>query len=510
MAGRFRLWCAVLAVVPVVGLVAWLVLGSRAPGSAAATEMGYPDLGGGASMRHSHTGHVAAGPGGNVSVAALLADRTRPADVVVTLTARVEATTMPDGTAFEGYTVNGTTPGPTLTAATGQLVEVRFNNDNIADGATLHWHGINVPNGEDGVAGVTQDAVAAGQTHTYRFVAPAAGTYWYHSHQLSHEQVLRGLLGAIVITAEPNAPASIVPGSDSVDQPPVDFSTGSADVVALLHTYDGRRMIGGRLGDLPVELPVGTVARVRVINTDNGPTQVWVSGAPFRLLAVDGQDLTGPGEVSGVAVTVTAGARADLEVRVPEDGVRVEMPGAAVVLGPARVTPSPTPVPAAELDLLSYGTPAPFGFDPAQADRRFDYRIGRRFGVLEGRPGLWWTVNDRLYPDLPMFMVAEGDVVVMRISNESGEVHPMHLHGHHVTVLTRNGVASTGSPWRVDSLNVRDGESYDVAFVADNPGVWMDHCHNLKHPAEGLIVHLAYDGVSTPFRMGRDTGNVPE
>jgi FtsP/CotA-like multicopper oxidase with cupredoxin domain len=83
---------------------------------------------------------------------------------------------------------------------------------------------------------------------------------------------------------------------------------------------------------------------------------------------------------------------------------------------------------------------------------------------------------------------AEGDVVRMRISNRSGEVHPMHLHGHHAVVLSRNGVAATGSPWWVDSLNVGNGESYEIAFVADNPGIWMDHCHNLPHAAEAGVM----------------------
>ena len=71
----------------------------------------------------------------------------------------------------------------------------------------------------------------------------------------------------------------------------------------------------------------------------------------------------------------------------------------------------------------------------------------------------------------------------MTISNDSGDVHPMHLHGHHAVVLSRNGVPSTGSPWWVDSLNVADGDTYEIAFVADNPGIWMDHCHNLEHAA---------------------------
>jgi FtsP/CotA-like multicopper oxidase with cupredoxin domain len=109
-----------------------------------------------------------------------------------------------------------------------------------------------------------------------------------------------------------------------------------------------------------------------------------------------------------------------------------------------------------------------------------------------------------------MFMVAEGDVVTMTIENHSGEVHPMHLHGHHAVVLSRDGVAATGSPWWIDSLNVRDGESYDIAFVADNPGIWVDHCHNLKHAAQGLLAHLMYIGYTTPYRVGGDANNQPE
>lgn len=86
----------------------------------------------------------------------------------------------------------------------------------------------------------------------------------------------------------------------------------------------------------------------------------------------------------------------------------------------------------------------------------------------------------------------------------------MHLHGHHVLVLSRNGVPATGTPWWVDSLNVEQGESYEVAFMADNPGIWMDHCHNLPHAQQGLVAHLMYAGYTTPFVLGGDHANVPE
>ena len=59
-------------------------------------------------------------------------------------------------------------------------------------------------------------------------------------------------------------------------------------------------------------------------------------------------------------------------------------------------------------------------------------------------------------------------------------------------------------------MNVEPGEEYVVAFRADNPGIWMDHCHNLGHAAAGLTMHVMYQGVSTPFRIGDAARNEPE
>jgi FtsP/CotA-like multicopper oxidase with cupredoxin domain len=109
-----------------------------------------------------------------------------------------------------------------------------------------------------------------------------------------------------------------------------------------------------------------------------------------------------------------------------------------------------------------------------------------------------------------MFMVKEGELIKMTISNRGFVDHPMHLHGHHVLVLSRNGKPATGSPWWSDTLSVVPGETYEVAFRADNPGVWMDHCHNLVHAKTGMTMHLSYEGVTSPFEIGADTHNHPE
>ena len=471
---------AVLAVLAPLG---WFWQGSLVPGTYSAMDMGYADLGGGpGAVGAEHAAH-------GTDITGLVAAEGVP-DVRFDVTARQERVALATGEQFEGYTLNGSSPGPTLRARQGDLVEVRFTNDGIGDGVSFHWHGMDVPNAMDGVAGVTQDAVGPGQTFTYRFVAEDVGTYWYHSHQVSHEQVQRGLLGAVVVEPEGGVPET-------------------TDVTALVHTYSGTRTVNGSSGDLVVDAEQGTEARVRVINSDNGPATVWVTGADYRVVAVDGTDVVEPAPVHDEALLVTGGGRAELVVQVPPGGARVELGGAAVVLGEGS-TVRPQRPPQQFVDLLSYGTPAELGFDPEAADRRFSYDIGRRPGFLDGKPGLWWTVNGHLWPDVPMFVVEEGDVVRMRVSNDSGEVHPMHLHGHHAVVLSRNGVPADGSPWWTDSLNVRDGETYEIAFVADNPGIWMDHCHNLPHAAEGLVTHLMYAGYRTPFLVGGEQHNEPE
>ncbi|HEY8720069.1 multicopper oxidase domain-containing protein [Pengzhenrongella sp.] len=170
-----------------------------------------------------------------------------------------------------------------------------------------------------------------------------------------------------------------------------------------------------------------------MVNTDNAVLNAWVVGAPLRVLAIDGRDLSGPTPVEGEAVLVAAGGRADLELVAPADGsaalVRLGA-GADVVVGPTgsrAPADAATVAPTATLDLLSYGRPVSLGFDPWRADRTFTYAVGRRF-----------------------------------------------------------------------------------AFVADNPGIWLDHCHNLPHADQGLVAHLVYAGISEPFRVGGGAANKPE
>jgi FtsP/CotA-like multicopper oxidase with cupredoxin domain len=322
---RARTMVALVATLAVLGPIAWFWQASLLPGAYSVMDMGYRDEGrrgpGPAQQQHLHGGDAEPGAPAGIGVDQLTADP-GPADVDLTLVARAASLHVGSGPAMDGYTLNGSSPGPLIRAELGQLVQVRLVNESVPGGVTLHWHGVDVPNAEDGVAGVTQDAVPVGGEFVYRFRARQAGTFWYHSHQVSHEQVVRGLFGVLVITP---------PGGVGRDEP------------AVVHLYGGQRTINGQPRDLQVDARPGERVRIRVINTDNGPMPVWVSGAAYRLLAIDGTDLHEPGPVSDAGLQLTAGARADLEIEVPITGARVEMAGAvAVTLGAPLVRPPRT------------------------------------------------------------------------------------------------------------------------------------------------------------------------
>jgi FtsP/CotA-like multicopper oxidase with cupredoxin domain len=470
---------------------------SLLPSSYSVTDMGYMDYGGGPKPV-VHMGHDMAEHGRTVSIRDLTADPKRKAAQRVDLVARQGNVKLASGRVINGYSINGRSPGPIIQAFPGRLLEVHVKNANVTEGVALHWHGVDLPNAEDGVAGVTQDAILPGQTHVYRFV-PQEGTYWYHSHQMSHEQVIGGLFGALVV--DPNVLSLGYEGSD---------------FTAIAHTYAGTRTLNGQEGVvtdyLTLPRPGTNEARVRIINTDNGTLQTW-SATGYKVEAIDGRELNRPTWVTRKRLGVPAGGRADLIVRVPKDGaarVQVGSATALVIRGHKGAEPPKPAQPTEALDLLSYGSAKPDPLASAKPDRTFQYSIGRRLGFLDGTPGFWWTVNGHLYPDIPMFTVREGDVVKFHIDNHSGESHPMHLHGHHALVVARDGKPVTGSPLWVDSIDVENNQTMDLVFRADNPGIWMDHCHNLTHAAEGLVAHLMYEGVTTPYVVGGKAGNRPE
>ena len=126
-------------------------------------------------------------------------------------------------------------------------------------------------------------------------------------------------------------------------------------------------------------------------------------------------------------------------------------------------------------------TPARLG---SRFDRTFQLEISKKVGFLDGRPGRHWALNGRLYPRVPMFEVAKGDLVRIDLANDSSGSPPdaPARSPRPRPLAQRQG----GRPWSTDTLEMLPHERYSVAFRANNPGLWMLHCHNLEHAADGL------------------------
>jgi FtsP/CotA-like multicopper oxidase with cupredoxin domain len=492
-----------VALVVFAGLITWSSVGSagvldRRPRYAAAAVAGVLLLGGvGLAFRAGPAvdaggGAVARHPAGHGTSVTTLTG-TDPAGAAVrryTLTARTGTVTLASGRKVAAWTFNGQAPGPELTATQGDRLEVTLRNVDIQAGVTIHWHGYPVPGAEDGAPGVTQAAVKPGQQFVYRFVATRTGTYWYHTHEVSDRGVRMGLYGVLVVTPR-GAPGA------------------GLDLAVPVHTFAGVTALGNqdRLDRRPV--PAGTPVRLRLVNTDSGTHRLTLSGAPYRLTAVDGTDLNGPGVLTRTTLRLVAGGRYDLSFTMPGGPVALlvdNQRGAGLRLAPDGVaTPATAPDTGAwpDLDLIRYGTPAtqPYTVD-SHFDRRFTLVLDRGVRLAGGRPGYDFTINGGAYPSTATMLVFPGDLVLMTVVNRGLDIHPWHLHGHTVAVLSIDGQPARGSPLWMDTFEVRPGEVWQVAFRADNPGVWMNHCHNLQHADQGMMAILQYDGVTSPFRGG--------
>ncbi|MBD0348683.1 MAG: multicopper oxidase family protein [Thermoleophilia bacterium] len=455
---------------------------SRLPGTYDVMDYGQPDYGGGPHVAHAHE---------RISVATLHGPRGGTPDLQKTLTAARSEIRLASGRRVDVLAFDGRVPGPELRVREGGLVAVTLVNRDVRPGVSIHWHGVDVPNAEDGVSGVTQNAVPPGGRYTYRFRARQVGTFWYHSHQSSAKQVSRGLYGAFVVVPARKAAAAL-------------------DLTVAAHRLRGSDVLGTSDRLQRRAVAPGTRVRLRLVNTDDSPRRFTLAGAPFRVVAIDGGDLRSPTAIAGQLLEVPAGSRFDVTFTMPPTPVTLQLVGTAAGIAFSRdgridvAAPNTSRV----FDPAAYGAPNAARV-PRKFDRSFRVDIGSRIAFRDGGIGKQWTMNDRVHPDVPMLVVRKGDWVKLTLTSDTRALHPMHLHGHHMLVLSRNGQA-VQSPWWVDTVNLAKGDRYEVAFHATNPGLWMLHCHNLPHAADGLSLHLVYEGVHTPFRVGGRANNHPE
>ncbi|WP_020673778.1 multicopper oxidase family protein [Amycolatopsis nigrescens] len=485
------------AVLAIAGSLFWSVESSRLP---ARIDMGGHHAqaagGGGHGAAHAATG---AAPADQLSVPELVDRSTEEPARRFTLVAQDTRIRLASGKIVDGKTFNGQAPGPELRVRQGELIEVTLVNRMAATSATIHWHGINVPNAADGVPGVTQDAVQPGQEFVYRFRINEVGTHWYHTHQDSAGNVSAGLFGALLVEPREGPP------------PP------AHEIFVPMHGWpvDGKSVPAFGTADLLDRRAIqpGTKVRLRVIDTDVMPRRFVLDGTPFKVTSLDGTPVNGPTDLTDKLITLGSGGRADLEFTMPDHPVRLTYlfaKDSGLLLSPDG-TGDVTPVfDRPDFDFTTYGTPTATPFGPASRfDREYTQLFDSEPGFYDGKFAFLWTTNGKVFPDVENLVAREGELIKVKFVNRSRFDHPMHLHGHKMLVLSRGGRPVTGSPVWLDTLDVDVGEEWEIAFRADNPGIWMDHCHNFLHAQVGMMLHLTYENVTSPYQIGPDTPNNP-
>jgi len=416
------------------------------------------------------------------------------------------------------WAYDGRVPGPEIRVRQGDRLRVAVTN-RLAEETTVHWHGVRLPNAMDGVPHLTQPPIAPGETFVYEFTPPDAGTFWYHPHQNSAEQVGRGLAGPLIV--EEREPIQVdrdltwVLGDWRLTKDAA-ISDGFGNMMDASH--------GGRLGNTPTingqlleDYPVraGERVRLRLINAANAR----IFGLRFQghrpwIVALDGQPVE-PHEPDDGRVVLAPAMRIDLVLDMtgsPGDRATVvddfyrnlayRLVDLAYGTEPLRNRPLDTPI-----DLPSNALPEP---ELSGAVRHEVTLGGGMMGQMTGamvdgtmtdirammRRGMAWAINGIASsgPDghggghvmEPIVTLERGRTCVIMMANETAWHHPMHLHGHSFRVLSRNGQPTRFREWQ-DTVLLAPRERVEIAFVADNPGHWMFHCHILEHQAAGMM-----------------------
>ncbi len=466
-----------------------------------------------------------------------------------TLVAQERKHTLTEGKDITAWTFNGSVPGPEIRVQEGEDVKIILKNE-LKDPVTIHWHGIPVPNSMDGIPGVTMNAVQPGESFTYEFNASVPGTYWYHSHQDGVNQVDKGLYGSFIIEGKNDEKFdkdyTLVLDEWMSDKGsmPIDESTDSGSMEGMDHSsmdtkeeeksddadmgHDMSSMydtfiINGKSGKDVTPLPVkeGDKVRLRLVNAGFMSHKIHIHGHDFKVIGTDGQEINNPTVIKDELISIAPGERYDIEFIAnnpgnwyieSHDDMEVTQGMKALIQykdfsGKAIDQPNEKenlPI----FELTSYGISEKAEFS---LEQKYDLEYTMDLDTVSDGMMEKYTINDQTYPDTDNLQVKDGDLVKVKLVNNSkNDDHPMHLHGHFFQVLSKNGKPVQGSPIIKDTLNLKPGEEYVVAFKADNPGNWMFHCHDLHHASAGMVTHVIYDGFKPDFTPDSNANNQPE
>ncbi len=416
------------------------------------------------------------------------------------------------------WAYNGTSPGPTLRVRQGEPVRIVVENELDQD-TTVHWHGIRLRNAMDGVPGLTQPPIHPGVSFAYEFTPPDAGTFWYHPHVNSLEQLGRGLAGVLIV----EEPTPVAVDRELVwmlmdwrltPEGEIAPSFGNGMEAAMSgHIGNVVTLNGAVPGDQPVK--AGERLRLRLVNGALARLMALsIEGHRPVIVAIDGQPCE-PHEPEGGRLLLGPAMRIDVVLdmqgepgrRYPVvddfyDGLSYTLTQLAYDAGaPVRAHPLDTP-----LSLPRNQVPEP---DIATAERHEVILQGGMMGggMMMGGGGMKgmatpgmdggaaWAINgmsmtgDGQAGMPPLLTFKRGSSVLLTMRNETAWWHPMHLHGHSFRVLSRNGASVPHRQWG-DPVLLAPRDVMECAFVADNPGDWMLHCHVMNHQVAGLMTVL--------------------
>jgi len=418
---------------------------------------------------------------------------------------------------------NGLVPGPEIRVRQGERLRVVVENG-LDEETTVHWHGVRLPNVMDGVPDLTQRPIGSGETFTYEFDAIDAGTFWYHPHQRSFEQVGRGLYGPLIVEeAEPIRVDRDV--TWILDDWRLTKSAAISDDFGNGHDMSHNGRVGNTVtinGHVPDTFAVqqGERIRLRLINAanarifgldfqDHEPVVIALDGQPVAPHAPDGGLVVlGPAMRVDVVLDMAGepGSRSAIVDRFYE-GLEYRLIDLSYDTEPLRDRPPKWP-----MELPANPLPEP---DIKNAVRHEVMFNGGRMGGMvmaemggsmgdgssDGMRGGMGSMMRMMHSGKIWFIngvAAEGHIMdpmltlerdrsyVLAMTNATAWHHPIHLHGHSFRVVTRNGQATTHREWQ-DTVMMAPRERVEIAFVADNPGNWMFHCHILEHQAAGMM-----------------------
>jgi len=422
------------------------------------------------------------------------------------------------------WSFDGQVPHREIRVTSGDTIAVDLTN-NLPDPTTIHWHGLALRNDMDGVPGLTQKAVAPGDSFSYRYVAPHPGTYWFHPHV--GVQLDRGLYGPLIIE-DPHEPLNY---DDEVVLVLDDWTDGigpSPDALLNDMTKNGMKNmssmdmngmspsatgtgitrakpLGDDTGDVSYPLHLingkppndphvitsqpGRRLRVRIINAASDTAyRIAIGGHRLSVVHTDGYPtqpvetdtlILGMGERYDVLIDTKDGA---FPVVARPEG-KAGAPAFAVLRTARGATPT-ADAPELRRQLVGYTDLA-----PTAAARMRTGKVDRRLTVklTMGKGGRQWLINGKTYVDRDPLDVTAGQRVQLDLVNGSMMFHPMHLHGHTFALLqgSRPGL-------RKDTINVLPMQRLSVVLDTDNPGQWLLHCHNAYHGELGMMTSLSY------------------